>query len=50
VILSPWPGIPVVGQQVVFGESLFVVGALLHLVPMGFDVLSDVVLILRQSW
>jgi len=50
VILSPWPGIPVVGQQVVFGESLFIVGALLHLVPMGFDVLADIALILRQSW
>jgi hypothetical protein len=49
VILSPWPGIPVFGQQVVFGESLFIVGALLHLVPMGFDVLADVTLILRQS-
>jgi hypothetical protein len=43
-ILSPWLSvIPLAGT------SLFVVGGLVHVIPMGFDVVADVVLILRRT-
>jgi hypothetical protein len=43
-ILSPWPAF-----GPLFGTILFLVGGLLHVVPMGFDVVADVVLILRRT-
>jgi hypothetical protein len=43
-VLSPWSPVgPLVGTK------LFLVGGLLHVVPMGFDVVADVVLILRRT-
>ncbi|MFC7071909.1 hypothetical protein ACFQJ7_10715 [Halovenus rubra] len=43
-ILSPWPSF-----EALVGPKLFVVGGLLHLVPMGFDVVADIGLILRRT-
>ena len=43
-VLSPWLFVsPLVGGR------LFLVGGLLHVVPMGFDVVADIVLIARQA-
>ncbi|MFB6227646.1 MAG: hypothetical protein ABEH88_03530 [Halobacteriales archaeon] len=43
-VLSPWPSIsPLVGTK------LFLIGGLIHVVPMGFDVAADIVLILRRT-
>ena len=42
-VLSPW-----VFTSVLFGTELFLVGGLLHVVPLGFDVCSDIALILRR--
>lgn len=43
-ILSPWLSvIPLAGPK------LFIIGGLLHVTPMGFDVVADVVLILRRT-
>jgi len=42
--LTPW--LPVTP---LFGPQLFLIGGLLHVVPMGFDVLADIVLILRRT-
>ena len=50
-ILSPWvltSSLPWLGLDL-FGADLFVVGGLLHLLPIGFDVLSDIALILRRT-
>lgn len=41
-VLSPWLSVEL------FGPRLFVVGGLLHVVPIGFDVFSDIALIIRQ--
>jgi hypothetical protein len=43
-VLSPWPSLPPL-----LGAELFLVGGLLHTIPMGFDVIADVVLIVRQT-
>ncbi len=42
-ILAPWPSVTL------FGPKVFLVGGLLHVVPMGFDVVSDVALILWRT-
>jgi hypothetical protein len=44
LVLSPWPSV-----VPLFGTNLFLVGGLLHVTPMGFDVAADVVLILRRT-
>jgi hypothetical protein len=43
-VLLGWPV-----ELGLFGAELFVVGGLLHVLPMGFDVFADVALILRRS-
>lgn len=43
-LLSPW--LSVVS---LVGAKLFLIGGLLHVVPMGFDVAADIGLILRQT-
>jgi hypothetical protein len=43
-LLSPWPS-----TDPLFGTELFVVGGLLHMAPMGFDVAADIVLIVRRT-
>ncbi|MCQ4333743.1 hypothetical protein KM295_09675 [Natronomonas sp. F2-12] len=43
-VLSPWPSLP---QPV--GVELFLLGGLLHTIPMGFDVIADIVLIVRRT-
>jgi hypothetical protein len=43
-ILSPWPS-----MMPLSGTRLFLIGGLLHVVPMGFDVASDIMLILRRT-
>lgn len=43
-ILSPW-----VVEPAGLGADLFVLGGLLHVLPMGFDVFADIVLILRRT-
>jgi hypothetical protein len=43
-LLSPWPSV-----SGLFGTKLFLVGGILHVVPMGFDVVADIVLILRRT-
>ena len=43
-VLSPW-----VFASPLVGGRLFLVGGLLHVVPMGFDVVADVVLIVRRA-
>lgn len=43
-VLSPW-----LLTAPLFGPRLFLVGAVLHLVPMGFDVVADLALILRRT-
>jgi hypothetical protein len=43
-ILSPWSPV-----EPLFGPTLFLVGGVLHIVPMGFDVVSDIVLIIRRT-
>ncbi len=32
------------------GAGIFIVGGLVHVIPMGFDVFADVALILRRTW
>lgn len=42
--LSPWPlSLPL------FGPELFLIGGLLHILPMGFDVAADIVLIVERT-
>ena len=43
-VLSPW-----VFASPLAGGRLFLVGGLLHVVPMGFDVVADIVLIVRRA-
>lgn len=43
-VLSPW-----LFTTPLFGPELFLVGGVLHLLPMGFDVVADVALILRRT-
>jgi hypothetical protein len=43
-VLSPWPSL-----MPLAGPRLFLIGGLIHVVPMGFDVAADVVLILRRT-
>jgi hypothetical protein len=43
-LLSPW-----VFTDPLFGTKLFLIGGLLHVVPMGFDVFSDIALIARRT-
>ena len=43
-ILSPWPSLPSPA-----GVELFLLGGLLHTIPMGLDVIADIVLIVRQT-
>ncbi len=43
-VLSPW-----LFTAPLFGTKLFLIGGLLHVVPMGYDVFADVVLILRRT-
>jgi hypothetical protein len=43
-VLSPW--FPVAE---LYPAKLFLVGGLLHVVPMAFDILADIVLILRRT-
>ena len=43
-ILSPW-----FPTTELYPTRLFLVGGLLHVIPMGFDVLADIVLILRRT-
>jgi hypothetical protein len=44
LILSPW-----FPTTELYPTRLFLVGGLLHVIPMGFDVLADIVLILRRT-
>lgn len=44
-ILSPW----VFDATSLFGAKLFVVGGLLHVVPMGYDVLADLKLVVWRT-
>ena len=44
VVLSPW--FPVTE---LYPAKLFLLGGLLHVVPMGFDIVADIVLILRRT-
>jgi len=43
IAVSPWVWTPTPGA------NLFVVGGLLHVVPMGYDVAADLALIIRQT-
>ncbi|MFB6177279.1 MAG: hypothetical protein ABEI99_09090 [Halobaculum sp.] len=43
-ILSPWPSLPPL-----VGPELFLIGGLLHTIPMGFDVAADIALIMRRT-
>lgn len=43
-VLSPWPF-----SAPLFGAKLFLVGGLLHVLPMAFDVGADVALILNRT-
>jgi hypothetical protein len=43
-VLSPWPSVPPLA-----GVELFLLGGLLHTIPMGIDVIADIVLIIRQT-
>lgn len=44
VVLSPLPPV-----AALLGPNLFLVGGLLHVTPMGFDVAADIALILRRT-
>lgn len=43
-VLSPWPSLPSLA-----GAELFLLGGLVHTIPMGFDVIADIALIIRQT-
>lgn len=44
VLVSPWPSV-----VSLVGAKLFLIGGLLHVVPMGFDVAADIGLIFRRT-